>query len=141
MKKILVAMDGSDPAFKAMGVAAELARGLKARLTLAYVRSVPLAFPAELPATGFDAFEEEERRWAIKMLKNTEVRATELGVTVDTIALSGSPAEELADYAASENYDLVVIGSRGRGAVARVLVGSVADRLVHICKRPVVVVR
>lgn len=141
MKKILVAMDGSEPALKAMGVAAELARGLKATLTLAYVRSVPLAFPAELPGTGFDAFEEEERRWASKMLKDTERRAADLGVPTDTILTSGSPAEELADYAASGNYDLVVIGSRGRGAVARVLLGSVADRLVHICKRPVVVVR
>ena len=38
-------------------------------------------------------------------------------------------------------FDLVVVGSKGRGAVSRVLIGSVTDRLVHICKRPILVVR
>ena len=141
MKKILVAMDGSDHAFKAMRVAADLARSLNAKLTLAYVCYIPLAYPADFAGTGVDAFEEEERRWASKTLKEAERRASEAAVSVDTTVLSGSPAEALADHAASQEYDLVVVGSRGRGAVARVLLGSVADRLVHICKRPVLVVR
>ena len=37
-------------------------------------------------------------------------------------------------------FDLVVIGSRGRNSFARVFLGSIADRLVHICTRPVLVV-
>ncbi len=141
MKKILMAMDGSEPAFKAMGVAADLARSLKAKLTLGYVRYIPIAYPAEFAGTGVDAFEEEERQWGMQMLKDAERRASELGVTSDNIVLSGSPAEALADWAGSQEYDLVVVGSRGRGAVTRVLLGSVADRLVHICKTPVLVVR
>jgi nucleotide-binding universal stress UspA family protein len=47
----------------------------------------------------------------------------------------------LAELAESGNFDLVVVGSKGRGAVSRMLVGSITDRLVHICKRPVLVVR
>jgi nucleotide-binding universal stress UspA family protein len=55
--------------------------------------------------------------------------------------LLGAPAETIADLAMDEGFDLVVVGNKGRGAVSRVLLGSVADRLTHICKRPVLVVR
>ena len=65
----------------------------------------------------------------------------ESGVQADTLVLSGSPAESLAEAALSGEVDLVVVGSRGRGAVARVLLGSVSDRLVHISHKPVLVAR
>jgi nucleotide-binding universal stress UspA family protein len=55
--------------------------------------------------------------------------------------LRGSPAETLADTAERLGFEVVVVGSRGRGTVARMLLGSVADRLVHICKKPVIVAR
>ncbi len=141
MKKILVAMDGSDPALKAMGTAADLARGFNAKLTLAYARYFPMVYPLESAGPGVDAVEEEERKRARRMLGDATRRAGELGVASDSTLLVGSPAEAIADYANSQEYDLVVVGSRGRGAVTRVLLGSVADRLVHICKRPVLVVR
>jgi nucleotide-binding universal stress UspA family protein len=141
VKKILVAMDGSDPALKAMGTAADLARGLNAKLTLAYARYFPMVYPVEFAGPEIDALEEEERERGRQMLADATRRAGELGVTSDSTLLIGPPAEAIADYANSQDYDLVVVGSRGRGAVTRVLVGSVADRLVHICKRPVLVVR
>ncbi|MFL5419781.1 MAG: universal stress protein, partial [Myxococcales bacterium] len=46
-----------------------------------------------------------------------------------------------ADLAASDNFDLIVVGHRGRGGVTRVLLGSVADRLLQISPRPVLVAR
>jgi nucleotide-binding universal stress UspA family protein len=61
-------------------------------------------------------------------------------VQAETSVLSGSPAETLAEAAAAPDVDLVVLGSRGRGAVARVLLGSVSDRLIHISPKPVLVV-
>ncbi len=54
---------------------------------------------------------------------------------IDTIART------LADMADSGGFDVVVVGHRGRGAVRRALLGSVADRLVQISNRPVLVVR
>ena len=53
----------------------------------------------------------------------------------------GAPAETIADFADEQHFDLVVVGNKGRGAVSRVLIGSTADRLVHICKQAVMVVR
>jgi nucleotide-binding universal stress UspA family protein len=53
---------------------------------------------------------------------------------------TGGPAETLADRADRMDADLVVVGSRGLGAVKRAFLGSTSNRLVHICKRPVLVV-
>lgn len=58
-----------------------------------------------------------------------------------TLNLHGPVAETLADTALHGGFDLLVVGTKGRGAVSRVLLGSVADRLVHICQVPVLVVR
>lgn len=69
---------------------------------------------------------------AVKQLGDKEVR---------TIELEGPAAERIADLAENDGYDLVAVGSRGRNAVARVFLGSVADRLVHSCKKPVLVAR
>ncbi len=140
MKKILVAMDGSEPALKAMRVVANLMRATGAQLTLAYVMSKPLTYPADFPCFGLEAFEEEERKWAKQMLSDAARKAGDFDLPVDTLVLGGSPAEAIVDEAARQAYDMVVVGSRGRGAVTRVLLGSVADRLVHICKAPVLVV-
>jgi len=140
LKKILVAMDGSESALKAMRTAASLFQSTDPHLTLAYVLSRPLAYPADLPGWGLQSFEEEESKWANEMLSTAASQATDLKVAVDTVVLGGSPAEAIADDASRQSYDLVVVGSRGRGAVTRVLLGSVADRLVHICKVPVLVV-
>jgi nucleotide-binding universal stress UspA family protein len=138
--KILVAMDGSESALKAMRTAANLFQGAGARLTLAYVMSKPLAYPADFPGWGLEAFEEEERKWAKQMLSDAARQASDFKVAVDTVVLGGSPSEAIADEASLQGYDMVAVGSRGRGAVTRVLLGSVADRLAHICKTPVLVV-
>jgi hypothetical protein len=60
---------------------------------------------------------------------------------VVTASLVGAPAEAIADHSRGEEVWAVVVGAKGHSAVGRVLLGSVADRLVHICNRPVLVVR
>lgn len=117
--------------------ALELGDKLGAEVTLAHV--VPHVFiPAEVP---FDAgrLADEAQRAGETLLTQA---ASELGRPgISRVCLRGSPGEALAELAESGHYDLVVVGSKGRGAVSRMLVGSITDRLVHICKRPVLVVR
>jgi nucleotide-binding universal stress UspA family protein len=60
---------------------------------------------------------------------------------VDIVVEPGAPAATLAELAARLAVDLVVVGHRGRGTLKRLLVGSVADRLVQISPKPVTVVR
>lgn len=70
-----------------------------------------------------------------------EQAAREVGLPCERLNLTGPVAERIADLAETGQFDLVVIGSKGRNAVSRVLIGSVTDRVVHICRRPVLVVR
>src|SRR5215469_11815089 len=121
LKKILVAMDGSECALKAMRTAANLFKDAGGRLTLAYVMSKPLAYPADFPGWGLEAFEEEERKWAKQMLSDAARQASDFKVAVDTVVLGGSPSEAIGDEASMQSYDMVAVGSRGRGAVTRVL--------------------
>jgi nucleotide-binding universal stress UspA family protein len=141
VKRILVGVDGSPEAVAAVDTAAGIARSLGAELMLAYV--VP-----RRPPPGPAAFAPElvradnlEQSYAAGLLREAEMRCTRAGVPVDSESLTGSVAETLADLAESDRYDLIVVGHRGRGGVTRVLLGSVADRLLQISSRPVLVVR
>lgn len=140
MKRILVGVDGSEASVKAAQLAAEIAIRFGARVTLAYV--VPrLLLPPDAYGLTVADVEQEHRVFGEKLLAHALTRLGESGVQVDTVVLTGPPAEGLAESAQATDVDLVVVGSRGRGAVARMLLGSVTDRLVHICPKPVLVVR
>lgn len=133
MNKILVAIDGSDAAIHAARKALELGNDV----TLATVVT-PLFIPTEV-AFDASAFQEEAVRAAEALLSNA---AKELGKpSISRVTLQGSVAESISDYADQHHFDLIAIGSKGRGAVSRVLLGSNTDRLVHIAKKPVLVVR
>jgi nucleotide-binding universal stress UspA family protein len=140
MKSILVGVDGSEPSHKAARLAAEIALRFGARLTLAYV--VPrLLLPPDAYGLTVAEVEDEHRAFGEKLLAEAVTRLGEGGVEVATLVLVGAAAEGLAEAARAGDVDLVVVGSRGRGAVARVLLGSVTDRLVHISPKPVLVSR
>ena len=138
MKKILVAVDGSKPSLDAARLALEISRGCKAPLTAIYA-VVPMVLPGEVPFTVVSEVMKAE------VARGKEVLAQvlqELGdPSIAPMQVEGAAAESIAKFAEEGDFDLVVVGSRGRNAVARIFLGSVADRLVHICKRPVLVVR
>ncbi len=138
MKKILVAVDGSAPSLHAAKMALELALATGATLTVA-TSVTPVALPGEVPFTVVNDVVKADVARGNQVLVDV---LRQLGEpSVRTMQLEGSPAERIAEVAEAEGFDLVVVGSRGRNAVARLIVGSVADRLVHICKKPVLVVR
>jgi len=113
----------------------------KADLTVIAVNSVPQGYwttkPVVLP--GDEERVEEIRKSAQDAIDKA---ATGLGdqqpKSVSVLALSGYPAKTLID--ASENSDLVVVGSRGGGGFGALFMGSVSSQVVHHAKCPVVVV-
>jgi nucleotide-binding universal stress UspA family protein len=137
MKNILVAIDGSGPAMHAARLAVQLAGNTGGTVTLAYV--VPqVIIPAEVPFAAGAIAEEAVKAGELLL----EQAAKELGQPgLRRVCLTGPAAERLTDLSETEGFDLIVVGSKGRGAVSRVLVGSTTDRLVHISKKPVLVVR
>lgn len=141
MKRILVGVDGSNEARNALRWARELARSSGAQVTVATAICVPAALAVPELSARAKAWEEEERRQGTRTTAECVTELEGAGVSAVPLVAEGSPAETLAQLAREGRFDLIVVGHRGRGAVARYLTGSVADRLVQIADRPVVVVR
>ena len=140
MTRFLVGIDGSPESDAAARQAAELAKALGGKLILAHVSNGPdakaLAYAAA--AGGADVIEHD---YAPALLAQAERDCRAFGVQADTSSGQGPIAETLAAIAEREKVDMVVVGHRGRGAVQRAVLGSVADRLLQISPKPVLVVR
>jgi nucleotide-binding universal stress UspA family protein len=67
--------------------------------------------------------------------------ATEKGLSIKTLLLQGNPASIILDYCKKENFDLVIMGSRGMGKFKQLILGSVSSKIVHHCQRAVLLIR
>jgi nucleotide-binding universal stress UspA family protein len=141
MKSILVAVDGSEHSNQGITEAAAIAKARGFTLELVNVLPPVLLAPG-VYAEAIVKVEEGNREVATKILAAGRKVAQDAGIDAETVMLSGgSPAEAIAELAEAERVWGVVVGAKGHGAVARVLLGSVTDRLVHVLHKPVLVVR
>lgn len=141
LKTVVVGVDGSDHSLAAARIALALARQSSARLLITTVVRPPEGWwgIGGAPPTP-DAFATAVLEGRRRVLDEAE-RALELdGVDYDTVEEVGDPASRLADVCRTEEADLLVVGRRGAGLVERLVVGSVADRVVHIAPCPVLTV-
>lgn len=128
--------DGSDSSRAALDWAAALARGLGARLRVVSVAEREPDFsPSTLQGVNWEGRPGPREQQARRHADEAEAR---LGGAVDAEVLIGSPNEVLGDL--SRQVSVLVVGSRGEGAVGRTLLGSTSDALVHAASCPVVVV-
>ena len=141
MKRILVGVDGSKESRDAARFAAGIARAIEAQLIIAsVVPGVAATEGAPELVVRAEEWVQKEREQAAALVR--EIAAfVDKGVVVETLVITGAPAVALADQARAGDVEMVVVGHRGRNAVARALLGSVADRLVQISPKPVLVVR
>ena len=134
-QSIVVGTDGSETAQHAVNTAAELARLSGARLTVvtAYrsVRAVALLAAGGSAAIDFHDAEEQQRMEAEELLTHAVMRMDATDVRVSTQARTGDAAEALIATAEEVGADLLVVGNRGMGGVARFLLGSVPNRVAH----------
>ena len=140
---IIVPLDGSAFAARALPVAATLARRTGAPLHLLSVHA-PLAAPLDLPnAPSYDsAFDRAQRDGMQQALGRTADRLREEhGVAATTQVRAGDPAETIAAEAERHQAALVVMTTHGRGGFVRTWLGSVADALVRGASVPVLLVR
>jgi nucleotide-binding universal stress UspA family protein len=137
-RSILVAVDGSDHAQEALERAIGIACGCDAWLTLLHVIEPPHAPPLG-PQYVVPLLTRESEEEAEAMLERAAARVPE-GIRVHTILRRGQAAEEILRRAAAAGHDLVVIGTRGRGPLRSLLLGSVSRPVLHRCEVPVVVV-
>ena len=99
-----------------------------------------------IPATVFAAMGAVPDASAEIMKLEREAVWERIGPIIDPVGgvrgdLEGYPADAVAEYATENDADLIVVGSRGRGAVASLVLGSTSHRLIHIADRDVFVVK
>jgi nucleotide-binding universal stress UspA family protein len=145
--RIMVATDDSRPAVGAVRFAARLAAATGAELV---VLTVGRTFPYALAGSGrldlrlASALNDAARVSSAKALEQARREAARLGAKVRCESLRPrrieAAAEALSRAADREHADLVVVGGRGRAVPARWALGSFANRLVHVARRPVAVV-
>jgi nucleotide-binding universal stress UspA family protein len=144
LKKILVATDFSEPSEAALAYGRELARNFASKLVVVHVVDNLLSRTAGSEGFVFNdpALQEqvEERaRERLAPLLSDEDRAVLNAEAI--VTTSNTPAYAIVDYAQTAKVDLIVMGTHGRGAVAHLLMGSVAERVVRIAPCPVLTVR
>ena len=144
LKTILVATDFSEPSDAALAYGRELARSFGAHLVALHVVDDVL-----MRAVGSDGFVFVDPELQTSVETAAQKQVDELfsdedrtllhaqGVTVT----SNAPAFAIVEYAKSHDVNLIVMGTHGRGAMAHLLLGSVAERVVRIAPCPVLTVR
>lgn len=142
IRRILFATDFSDASGPAARRAVSLAKDSGAELLVVHVYEPPVrpAVDAFLVPRVYDEFEAEIRSRADQGLAPIVARAAGAGVAARPLVLRGVADEAIARAAKDEAADLVVVGTHGRGGVARLLLGSVAARVVSSAPCPVLTV-
>jgi nucleotide-binding universal stress UspA family protein len=135
-RSVVCGVDWSDESIAAAEVAATLSKRLDATLVLAHVVDGSGVFPY-----GSESERQRHRTHSEASRGLERLRSRFSTLDVAERVLRGAPAEELADLAEEEDAVLLVVGSRGRGAVKAALFGSVSSALARAADRPVVIAR
>ena len=141
--RIVVPTDFSDCAEEAWALAQRVAEALQSEVVLVHVFIEPPSYGDPMavpPDKAWEAFE-KGRQWVAEALDKIAAKAKDKGLTVRPLMRTGAPAQEIVDLATAEHADLVIMGTHGRGGVRRVLLGSVADRVIRLAPCPVLTVR
>lgn len=138
IRKILLATDLSHVSDVATDLAFDLAHRVGASLL---VVSVIDPHELRLPGGRFLARIDQVRERRETAAQELVQRGRRAGVAVTFLVWDGDPAESIVEAASSEGADLVIVGSHGRGALGRMLLGSVSDQVVRNAPCPVLVAR
>jgi nucleotide-binding universal stress UspA family protein len=139
IRRIVVGVDGSEASAAALKWAIRLAKAVGSQVIAVYAVDVPAYFPEPY---GLPVQFDPEWRAAIKSdFENKWCKPlSAAGVRYRTVMEDGRAASVVTAVADRENVDMVVVGRRGRGGVAELLLGSTSHELVLHSKRPVLVI-
>jgi nucleotide-binding universal stress UspA family protein len=141
MKKIMIAVDGSPASTEALEFGLDLAAEEAARALVVHVAPAIDSVPAGGFGMSHGAVVHELTDADRAPLDLAQAMAAEQRVAVTTVLLRGPTVRELTAYADEHDVDLIVIGSRGHGALTTALLGSVSVGVLRHTLRPVLIVR
>lgn len=151
-RKILVALDGSEPSNNALEHAATIAKKFDAELILVAVvqRMMIPIFPDEgfgaIPlsaAKDMAQYQDKMRVLYQNVLKEAEEKVKEEypGVKTESILKEGRPSATIVEQAEKDDVDIIVMGSRGIGGYTGWILGSTSRRVVDSCTKPILIVK
>lgn len=142
MLKILLAVDGSDHARHAIEAVAKLARSsAQLEVIILNVRTDPI-FYSEITPETYQELDTIARAEQARVLRQAADQARAVGLNVvATLDPAGGVVTEILNAANEGQVDQIVLGTRGMGAVGGLILGSVAQRVVHQASVPVLLVK
>jgi len=143
-ERILVSVDGSPDSDKAVRVASEIARCQGAEVIVVHGRDIsvvsPPGPPSPVPPPQAEPETEEEARSLVDAAL-TLLKEAGLNARGTVLPLRGRLAKQIVDLAVQESADLIVLGSRGMSHIQEIVIGSIADKVIHISPIPVLLAR
>ena len=140
-EKILVPLDGSDLAERAIGHAREIARGARSEILLLQAVNFPYPVIPEAALVPDAKWLARAKKEASRYLEGIAAPLREAGMPVRTLLDERPPADAILHVAAREEVDLIVMSTHGRGGLSRMLMGSVADSVFRATSRTVMLVK
>lgn len=142
IKKILVLLDGSQNSFRALNQAIVLARAYQTKITGLYVVSYYTfgfqPFATISVATPIVRILEKEGK---EFMKRAKIRCAQNGIQFSSEIIHGPEGSTIVSYIKKNDFDLVVVGSRGRSSAKEVFLGSVSNYVLHRVSAPVLIVK
>lgn len=140
MSTIVCAIDFSEPSNAALAHAVGLGKRLGAKVVAVHAWQLPVyAVPDGVAIFGPEVVNEITEGLQKQLAKTLEAHRAD-GVTLEGRLSAGAPVEAVLQAADDAGADYIVIGTHGRTGVARLVIGSVAEKLVRHANRPVIVV-
>jgi len=139
--KVLVPVDGSENSNRALKHALSLSSKLKSKLTILHVSEVPpfVYVQSQKLVDSVMASLEKEAKNILDVAQN---QANEFDVEYETVLLKGDNiASVIIDYNKKNDFDIIVVGSRGQGKLKTTLLGSVSNDVLHHSKNPVLIIK
>jgi len=139
--KILVPLDGSVLAERAIRHAREIARGPWSEILLLQAVNLPMPVVPEAVLVPDGKWLDERKKEAARYLEGIAAPLREAGMRVRSLLDERAPADAILHVAAREEVDLIVMSTHGRGGVSRLLMGSVAESVFRATSRTVMLVK
>jgi len=136
-KKILVALDGTPNSFRGLDRAIYLARQFRTTITGLYV--VPMDKP--YPSDPITSMEKLFLKNAAKFMEKAKKKAAQYGILFVEKVVYGDGGVEIVRIAKRNNFDIIIIGSRGISLVKEIFIGGTSNYVLHKAPMPVLIVK
>ena len=140
-QKILVPLDGSEYSECALDHARELALGCRVpHIVVMYVVEPINPGTYEVPSQAIEDAAQRGRNFGSGYLEKISARMKSQGLEVEPVLMSGNVTESILNYVKTNTVDLIVMSTHGRSGLSRLVLGSVADKIVRRSPVPVLLV-